>query len=177
MIGTILLMIYNICRIALNKIPRPTRFRVQWVQRISPLCAMKTFGHGTFVIGHNCEFAAYCDFEVHGQGIIEIGERTYFNRYCMLSAHESIKVGEGCMFGPGVKIFDNNHRYDSLCGVSCELNTAPISIGDHTWVGANVVILKGTKIGRNCVIGAGCVVRGNVPDGSVLVNKQYQELR
>lgn len=177
MIGTILLMIYNVCRIAWNKISHPTRFRVQWVQRISPSCAMKTFGHGTFIIGRNCEFAAYCDFEVHGKGIIEVGEKTYFNRYCMLSAHESIKVGEGCMFGPGVKIFDNNHRYDSLCGVSCELNTAPISIGDHTWVGTNAVILKGAKIGRNCVIGAGCIVRGNVPDGSVLIHKQNQEVR
>lgn len=34
----------------------------------------------------------------------------------------------------------------------------------------NVVILKGVTIGDNCVIGAGCVVNKDVPEGTVMVN-------
>lgn len=120
----------------------------------------------------NCEFAAYCDFEAHGDGVLEIGEGTYFNRYCMISAHEQVTIGKHCMFGPGVKIFDNNHRHSPETGVSSQLNTAPISIGDNSWVCSDAIILKGTHIGKNCVIGTGCIIRGKIPDGSIVVNKQ-----
>ncbi len=128
-------------------------------------------------MGKNCEFAAYCDFEVHGDGVLEIGDGTYFNRYCMISAHERVVVGKHCMFGPGVKIFDNNHQYSPETGVSGQLNTAPIFIGDNSWVASDAIILKGAHIGKNCVIGAGCIVRGDVPDGSRVVNRQDVEIR
>ena len=44
-----------------------------------------------------------------------------------------------------------------------------IKIGDNTFVGSNSLILPGTRIGSNCVIGAGSVVRGIIPDDSVVM--------
>ena len=117
MIFTLFLIIYNFCRIAINKVMNPVGFKVNWIQRISPMCSLKIYREGTIVIGRNCEFAPYCDFEAHGNGEIEIGEKTYFNRFCMISSHEQVKVGRGCMFGPGVKIFDNNHKYSKLLDI------------------------------------------------------------
>lgn len=177
MIRTIFLVIYNVCRIALNRLAHWRHFNVHWLQRVSPLCALKVFQRGVFRVGRNCEFAAYCDFEVHGEGVLEIGEGTYFNRYCMISAHERVTIGKHCMFGPGVKIFDNNHVHSPESGVSGKLITGAISIGDNSWIASDSIILKGTHIGKNCVIGAGCIVRGEVPDGSVVVNKQDIEIR
>ena len=168
MIHTIFLVVYNICRIAISRLFYWGQFDVHWLQRISPLCALKVFRQGKISVGRNCEFAAYCDFEVHGDGVLEIGEGTYFNRFCMISAHEHVAIGKHCMFGPGVKIFDNNHRHLPETGVSSELSTAPIFVGDNSWVCSDVIILKGTQIGKNCVIGAGCIVREDVPDGSVV---------
>lgn len=43
-----------------------------------------------------------------------------------------------------------------------------VSIGNGTWVGANVTILKNTRIGENCVIGAGTVISGVIPDHSIV---------
>lgn len=177
MIRSILLIIYNILRIVVNKLTHWGQFEVHWLQRISPLCALKVFQQGVLRVGRNCEFAAYCDFEVHGKGVLEIGEGTYFNHYCMISAHERVTIGEHCMFGPGVKIFDNNHVHSPECGVSGSLTTGAISIGDNSWIASDAIILKGTHIGKNCVIGAGCVVRGEIPDGSVVVNKQDMIIR
>lgn len=177
MFRSVLLVIYNVLRIAVNKMCHAGRFQVHWVQRISPLCALKLFGASVVRVGRNCEFAAYCDFEAHGSGVLEIGTGTYFNRYCMISAHEHVAVGQNCMFGPGVKIFDNNHCHNPETGVSSQLTTAPISIGDNSWVGSAAIILKGAKIGRNCVIGAGCIIRGEVPDGSVVANRQELVVR
>ena len=177
MIKSILLVVYNILRIAINKLAHWGRFNAHWMQRISPLCALKVFRHGKISVGRNCEFAAYCDFEVHGEGTLDIGDGTYFNRYCMISAHEHVTIGKHCMFGPGVKIFDNNHQYSPKSGVSGQLTTEAIFIGDNSWVASDAIILKGTHIGKNCVIGAGCIVRGEVPDGSVVVNEQELKVR
>lgn len=109
--------------------------------------------------------------------MLEIGAGTYFNRYCTISAHERVVVGKHSMFGPGVKIFDNTHKHSPEVGVNCQLSTAPIFIGDNSWVCSDAIILKGARIGKNCEIGAGCIVRGYVPDGSVVANKQEMLMR
>jgi acetyltransferase-like isoleucine patch superfamily enzyme len=44
-----------------------------------------------------------------------------------------------------------------------------IKIGNNTFIGSNAMILAGTRIGCNCVIGAGSVVRGVIPDNSVVI--------
>lgn len=177
MIRTVFLIAYNVFRFALNKVANWNRFDVHWLQRISPLCALKVFQRGVIRVARNCEFAAYCDFEAHGEGVLEIGAGTYFNRYCMISAHERVTTGKHCVFGPGVKIFDNNHVHSPESGVSGALTTGTISIGDNSWIASDAIILKGTHIGKNCVIGAGCIVRGEIPDGSVVVNKQDIEIK
>lgn len=45
--------------------------------------------------------------------------------------------------------------------------TAPISVGDHVYIGMNSTILPGVTIGDNVVIGAGSVVTKDIPAGSV----------
>jgi acetyltransferase-like isoleucine patch superfamily enzyme len=44
----------------------------------------------------------------------------------------------------------------------------PITIGNNVFVGMNSIILPGAEIGSNVIIGAGSVVRGKIPDNSVL---------
>ena len=177
MLNALLLMCCNLLRTAVRRVCHPGRYKVSWIQRISPRCALRLFDRGTLVVGRNCDFAPFCDFEVHGKGTLTIGEGCYFNRYCMISAHQEVSIGDHCMFGPGVKIFDNNHKHSPETGVSPELTTAPISIGDGCWIASDVIILKGAKIGKNCVIGAGCIVSGAVPDGSVVRVSQTLEIR
>ena len=108
---------------------------------------------------------------------LTIGDRVYFNEGAMLSCKEHISIGSGCRFGPNVKVFDNDHVFDSQNGVSADHKTAPVRIGKNCWLGANVVILRGTAIGDNCVIGAGCVVKGQIPDGSLVTMSRELTIR
>lgn len=103
---------------------------------------------------------------------LRIGNSVYFNEGVMISCKSSINIGNGCQFGPDVKIFDNNHKYNAQCGVCAEHSSAPIIIGDNCWIGANTIILKGTTIGKNTVVGAGCVVSGIIPDCSVVTQNR-----
>jgi acetyltransferase-like isoleucine patch superfamily enzyme len=44
-----------------------------------------------------------------------------------------------------------------------------IRIGSGTMIGLNCILLPGVEIGRECLIGAGSVVRGKIPDNSLVV--------
>jgi len=45
----------------------------------------------------------------------------------------------------------------------------PVNIGDYTFVGTGSIVMPGTTIGRACIVGAGTVVRGDIPDYSIVV--------
>lgn len=47
-----------------------------------------------------------------------------------------------------------------------------MNIGKNCWIGANTVILRGTTIGDNSVIGAGCVLKGEYPAGAIIIQKR-----
>lgn len=44
----------------------------------------------------------------------------------------------------------------------------PIRVGDNVFIGARVIVLPGTTIGNNVVVGAGAIVKGNVPSNTVV---------
>ena len=90
------------------------------------------------------------------------------NRYCMVSAHGYVEIGDNCIFGPGVRIFDNNHKFSRENGANTELKIGSVKIGRNCWIASDAIILKGADIGDNCVIGAGCIINGSIPSGSLV---------
>ena len=52
------------------------------------------------------------------------------------------------------------------------MDGATIEIGDNVFIGMNSIILMGSHIGNNVIIGAGSVVSGNIPDNSVVGGSQ-----
>ena len=64
-----------------------------------------------------------------------------------------------------------DHNYQNITQGIIEqgITTSPIHIGEHTIIGANVIVLPGITIGKHCFIGAGCVVTQNIPDYCVTV--------
>lgn len=174
--SVLFLVCYNFIRMFFVRI-RNYESRLSWVQRISPFCRLKVSRYGRLNLDYNIQIEAGSDIQVHENGVLHIGSRTYMNRYCMISVQNAVSIGDNCMFGPGVKIFDNNHCFSAQSGVSSELKTAPISIGNNCWIVSDVVLLKGTVVGNNCVIGAGCVISGNIPDGTLVTQKKELQLK
>ena len=111
-------------------------------------------------------------------GKIHIGDNTGINSDCKIVSHQSIKLEDNVQIGPNVMIYDHDHDYKNLNRLkNLEYVTSPITIGENTWIGANVIILRGTNIGKNCVIGAGAIVKGNYPDNSLIVQKRQETIR
>ena len=107
----------------------------------------------------------------NGQFII--GKNTYITR-ATIACYEKIEIGENCILGEGMKIFDHNHQYttEPFSVSKTEFNTAPVKLGNNVWTGANCIILKGVTIGDNVILGAGCVIHKDIPANSIVINKQ-----
>jgi acetyltransferase-like isoleucine patch superfamily enzyme len=97
--------------------------------------------------------------------ILRIGGSCSIGRGSHIVAHQSIDIGDDVFTGPYVYITDQNHVYDDPdmpIGRQWPRNN-PVSIGDGSWLGAGAIILPGTRIGRQCVVAGGAVVRGEFP--------------
>ncbi len=110
---------------------------------------------------------------------VTIGRRCVIGRGSHIVGHWSIELGDEIQTGPYVYITDQNHAYEDLdVPVGWQTPTeGAVKIGSGSWLGANVVILPGTTLGRNTTVAAGAVVRGSFPDHVVLGGVPAKVLR
>lgn len=108
-----------------------------------------------------------------------IGDRCVFGAFSTLTAHEGIEIGDDVWFGQGVFVSDASHGYqDPDEPIGRQLGSHQrVSIGSGSWIGHRAMILPGARIGRNVVVGAGSVVRGEVPDHAVVAGVPARILR
>jgi serine acetyltransferase len=102
-------------------------------------------------------------------GRIVVGKGTSIGRDCVISSAIGIEIGEYCVFSYRVSVIDHDHLFQIGHPPHPFLveNEDPISIGPRTFIGSNSTILKGAKIGSDCIIGASSVVVGDIPDRCV----------
>ena len=125
---------------------------------------------GTVSIGKGVSSLRDCSFVSVG-GQLDIKDFTSFSEDCIVVCHERIAIGEHCLFGPRVCIYDHDHKYDKE-GVQKGYKTAPIIIGERCWIGANAIILRGTTIGEGSIVGAGTIVKGVIPPHTLVTNNR-----
>lgn len=94
-------------------------------------------------------------------------------------AFDSITIGRHCLIGPNVGIydFDHSHELNGTPFISQGMETDSVEIGDNVWIGGNAVVLKGSRIGSDTVIGAGAVVSGDVPPSSLVFDRKETVVR
>ena len=110
-------------------------------------------------------------------GHIRMGKGVSFNKNCILVSRAAIEIGDDCIFGPNVCIYDHDHRFDMNNVYKMEYTSENVVIENGCWIGAGVIILKGTHIGEGSIIGAGAIVKGNIPAHSILTVHQDQHIQ
>jgi acetyltransferase-like isoleucine patch superfamily enzyme len=105
-----------------------------------------------------------------GAVVIEIGDYASIAGGCVLSAVSSVKLGRSVSLAPHVYIADHAHAYrDATRAIADQgiTDIEAVEICDGAWLGANVVVLPGVRIGEGAVVAANSVVTKDVPDHSL----------
>ncbi len=109
--------------------------------------------------------------EIHANnGCITIGDKVFVNRNVIITAHQSITIGDGTTIGPNVCMYDHDHNFKELHGNGYV--SSPIIIGKNVWIGAGSLILKGAKIGDGSIIAAGTIVTKDVASKMLVLDKR-----
>jgi maltose O-acetyltransferase len=100
---------------------------------------------------------------------IKIGNNSELGTRCVIQS--GAEIGNDVIMGPDVKIYTKNHNFGSLehpIRTQGESNIQPVIIGNDVWIGANVIILPGRKIGNHTILAAGAVITKDVPDHAIV---------
>lgn len=121
-------------------------------------------------------------FQIMRGGVLSIGDNSGISNTAITVA-ESVNIGRHVFIGAGCKIYDTDFhpieaefRFGSNADIS-RTKTKPIIIEDGVFIGGHSIVLKGTHIGENSVIGAGSVVAGNIPANEVWAGNPVRFIR
>jgi acetyltransferase-like isoleucine patch superfamily enzyme len=93
-----------------------------------------------------------------------IGEGTWIGPFCLIDGSGGLTIGRGCDVAAGAQIYTHSTVRRCVTDREVEIDRRPVSIGDHTFIGANSVVMMGVTIGSHSVVAAGAVVTSDVPD-------------
>ena len=105
------------------------------------------------------------------EGSLRIGDKAVFGKDNVVNAYLDIEIGSSTLVADWCYICDFDHRMDDVTVPIKDqgILKGPVRIGPDTWVAAKVTVLRGTRVGRGCVLGSHAVVKGEIPDYSIAV--------
>ena len=153
--------------------------------------------NASLYVDENVKLNKNSKIEVNGiNGSIRIGKNVSIDEFSIIGTNRTVNIydnvttsrffscsgevyiGEGTMFGPNVFISSGTHQISSRDTIryldleyekqNNETYNNPVFIGNDCWIGANVVILPGVRLGDGCVVGANSVVTKSFEKFSVI---------
>lgn len=129
-------------------------------------------GSGSIVIGSRSSLHQDCIVELGQGGGVVIGRNTHIQPRCQFSAYKgSITIGDRVQIAPNCGFYPYDHGFSPEKSVAEQdlMSRGGIEIADDVWIGFGVVVLDGVHIGEGAVIGAGGVVKSDIPPGAIAV--------
>jgi carbonic anhydrase/acetyltransferase-like protein (isoleucine patch superfamily) len=125
------------------------------------------------------------DVEIAPGGSIEIGAHTTLQDRCIILG--DVKIGADCIFAPNIYVSSGRHWFDvepwslvrdqDVVARSREESvSSPVTIDEDCWIGTNVVVLAGIRIGRGAVVGANSVITRDVDPYSIVAGAPAREI-
>lgn len=115
----------------------------------------------------------HCDYGFN----ITLGENFYANVNLVILDGAKVTIGANAFIAPNVGIYTAGHPMDAERRNQGLEYALPVTIGDNVWIGGGVSILPGARIDSNTVIGAGSIVRGDVPAGVLYAGNPGRVIR
>ena len=148
-------------------------------------------GNGTLRIGSGVQInsseisnpiggMSHMIISVYGDACVQIGDHTGISNSA-INCRSGIVIGDHTKIGGDTKIYDSDfHSLDPAQRMNGETDVPaaqPIFIGNHVFIGAHSIILKGVHIGDYSIVGAGSVVVHDIPSRQVWAGNPARFIR
>jgi acetyltransferase-like isoleucine patch superfamily enzyme len=152
--------------------------------------AMNRHVRNSITVGANTHIRGELFTFGHG-GRITMGSYCFVGENSKLWSALELTIGDRVLIGHNTSIFDSDthplgatKRHKQYVDIitrghppEIDLREKPVIIEDDVWIGCNVVVLKGVRIGHGAVIGAGSVVTDDVPPRVVMAGNPARVIR
>jgi acetyltransferase-like isoleucine patch superfamily enzyme len=120
---------------------------------------------GNRILVGRCGVLSCNDARITMKDFISVGP------FCTFASKSFIDIGSNVSIGAGSHLLAGGHEFDDpeQPAILQRRTSQGIVIEDGVWLGAGVKVLDGARVGRNSIIGAGAVVKGEIPLNSVAV--------
>lgn len=141
--------------------------------KVSNLADLECSQRGTkIVVGFGSRIDSFVKIKpAGGLGHVLVGDRCYLNSGCVLYSGNGITIGNDVLIAANCTLAPVNHAFMDRDLLIREQGFQPsrggIVIEDDVWIGANCVLLDGAVLRQGCVVGAGSLVRGELPAYSI----------
>lgn len=132
-----------------------------------------------FNMGDDCKFVIHKSHHIclivnaYNKSEVFIDEDTQIGTahvHMMNESETTLHIGKHVVFSYGIQIYTTDtHPIMDLDGNIINNTKSKIVIADHVWVGANAVLLKGTQIATNSIVGHSAVVTKHFTDSNVII--------
>ena len=122
------------------------------------------------VLGDYVRIAKHCSVFGGPNNLLHIGAHSYVGMNTIIEGfNEKISIGAYVSMAPNVYIMSGSgpNASEAMQRVF-PIVKAPVTIGDHAWIGAGAVIMPGVAIGKYCVVAVNSFVNKSFPDYSVI---------
>lgn len=146
------------------------RWSIGLVTKLQPILPQRVYMHwlttllrtaGMNIEGRPIYIAPTCWFDLTDYSLITIEDKVVMSSNVDILTHD----------------FSLARVRDALCGKTLSPEVAiarSVRVGRNSFVGRGTILMPGTDIGANCIVGAGSVVRGKVPDNSIIAGNPAQ---
>ena len=123
----------------------------------------------------------YPDVMFFGDGRIEIGDNVDIGNGTIIYASKcggGVSIGSNTMIAAQCYIIDTDHGIEKSMLISKQPNTvSPVRIGEDVWIAAGAKVLKGSRLGDGCIVGAQAVVKSQIPPNAIAVGVPARVIR
>jgi acetyltransferase-like isoleucine patch superfamily enzyme len=126
-------------------------------------------GYGRLVIGRWVHLGDGNVLRAH-EGTLTVGDKCVLGRDNTVNCFLDVEIGAATLVADWVYVCDFDHLTEDVHVPIKDqgIVKSPVRIGPGTWIGVKASVLRGTSLGRGCVLAAHAVARGDYPDGSVV---------